>query len=78
MFDRLRILREIAEKYPELLTVDQACEIAHATKKTIYDWSHRDLLDTCKIRLGRRVLFARDCFARWVLDHQVGRPRAAA
>ena len=56
MIDTEKVLKSIADKYPDLLSVDEACEIAHAPTKTLYDWSHRGLLDTCKISLGRRVL----------------------
>ena len=66
--DSDRILRNFAEKYPPLITIGEAAEIARVPVDTIYDWSHRGLLDNFKSKRGRRVLFDRDAFVRFILD----------
>lgn len=67
-----RLIAEYAKRYDSLITIDEACAIARkATRKTVYDWSSRGLLDDVKTRCGRNVLFDRDGFVRFVLtnDH---------
>lgn len=61
------ILAEYAEKYLPLITVEQAAEIAHVPRATIHGWSSANRLDDFKTRCGRRVLFLRDDFVRFVL-----------
>ena len=41
--------------YPPVLNVSQAAELADASKKTVYDWSHRGLLAQCARRRGKRL-----------------------
>jgi excisionase family DNA binding protein len=61
------IYEEYAQRYPPLITVEQAAEIAHVPKATIHAWSSANRLDEIKIRCGRRILLKRDSFVRFVL-----------
>jgi len=60
-------IEEYSTKYPALITTGHAAQIANAPIGTIYDWSHRGLLDTFKCSRGRRVLFHRNDFIRWLM-----------
>jgi hypothetical protein len=51
-----------ASKFPPVLNVDQAAELVHTPKRTIYDWSYRGLLATCACRPGKRLCILRDKF----------------
>lgn len=62
------LLDEYRRKYPPLLLIHEAAEIARVPKQTMYDWSSRGLLDALKVKRGRRVLFLRDAFIRYVID----------
>ena len=64
--DLKQLTGEIAQKYPALITMDEAAEIARVPVKTIYDWSSRELLDSIKSKRGRRVLLIRDGFVRFI------------
>jgi hypothetical protein len=52
-----RIYRYYADRYPPLINVEQAAAIAQRTVRTIYDWSHRHLLDGVKVKQGRELRF---------------------
>ena len=51
-----------AARFPLLLTVDQAAELAQIPKATIYSWSSQGRLDLCKVRVGKYVRFLRNEF----------------
>jgi hypothetical protein len=38
---------ELANRFPPILSPDQAAELLQVPKNTIYDWSSRGLLDGC-------------------------------
>lgn len=63
------VLAEYAGKFPALITLPQAAEIAQVPLATIYAWSggSEGLLDGFKIRPGRHVLLGRDAFVRYLL-----------
>lgn len=63
------ILEEYATKYPPLITVEHASEIAHVPIATIYSWSSADRLDAFKVRVGRNILFRRDAFINFLLSN---------
>lgn len=63
-----RILKEYAERYEPLINVGEAATIAHVPPATIHAWSSAGRLDGFKCRSGRRVLFHRDAFVRFLLD----------
>ena len=67
-----RISACFAEKYDLLITVEEAAAIARVPEGTVRDWSSRGVLDQFKTRRGRRVLFDRDGFVRWLLDGGTG------
>lgn len=60
------IVAEYARKYPAYISAEQAAEIAQRPTATLYDWSSRGLLDAFKSKRGRKVLFGRDAFVRWL------------
>jgi hypothetical protein len=49
-----------ADRFPPILTADQAAELLQVPKATIYAWSSRKLLRGCGRRVGKRLLFFRD------------------
>lgn len=52
--------RQWAEKYPPVLTIDQAAELVQFPKGTLYDWSSRGLLKGCCRKVGKHLRFFRD------------------
>ena len=61
------IIAEYAKLYAPLIVVEEAAEIARVPRATIHAWSSAGRMDGFKVRSGRRVLFHRDAFARFVL-----------
>lgn len=61
------IVAEYARRYEPLIRVEEAAEIARAPIGTIHAWSSYGRMDGFKVRAGRRVLFHRDAFVRFVL-----------
>lgn len=51
-----------AAKYPFLLTVDEAAQLARVPKQTVYGWSSQGLLKGCSRRVGRHLRILRDKF----------------
>jgi excisionase family DNA binding protein len=49
-----------ANRFPPLLSVDQAADLLQVPKRSIYDWSSRGLLDGCAARVGKHLRLARD------------------
>jgi excisionase family DNA binding protein len=77
--DDIELLKQFSERYPPLITVEEAAEIARLpSSQTIYDWSSRGLLDAFKVKCGRRVLFKRDLFIRFILGAADEGPEARA
>ncbi len=62
-----RIFDEYRKKFPPLITLSEAAEIAHVPLGTAYDWSSRGRLDGFKFKPGRSVLLARDAFIEYLL-----------
>ena len=57
-FDRRefdRIYTYYADRYPPLITIEQAAEIAQVKLRSIYEWSHLGRLDGCKSKQGREL-----------------------
>ena len=44
-----------AEKYPPVLTVDEAAQLVGVPKATLYNWSSRGLLRGCSRKVGRHL-----------------------
>jgi len=61
------IIAEYAQRYDPLIQVEEAAKIAHVPPATIHSWSSAGRMDGFKLRSGRRVLFHRDAFVRFVL-----------
>jgi hypothetical protein len=53
-----------AAKFPPILNVDQAAELAGVPKHTIYAWSSQERLKDCSRRAGKRLRIHRDRFVR--------------
>lgn len=49
-----------AEKYPPILSVDQAAELLQIPKSTLYEWRSRGRLKGCGRKVGKHVRFFRD------------------
>lgn len=49
-----------AERYPPILSIEQAAELLQVPKRTIYDWSSRGLLKGCARKVGKHLRFFRD------------------
>jgi hypothetical protein len=48
-----------AERYPPILTVEQASELLQIPVETLRDWRSRGLLGFCCRRVGKRLRFVR-------------------
>lgn len=59
-----------SQKFPPILTVDQAAELASVPKKTIYIWSSDGLLEGCANRFGKRLRIFRDRFVQLLMNPQ--------
>lgn len=49
-----------AERYPPVLSIQQAAELLQIPKRTLYDWSSRGLLKGCARKVGKHLRFFRD------------------
>jgi excisionase family DNA binding protein len=49
-----------AQKFPPILTIEQAADLLQVPVGTLRDWRSRGLLGTCSRRLGKHVRFFRD------------------
>lgn len=61
-----------ANRFPPILTFEQAADLLQMPVDTLRDWRSRGLLDECSRRLGKRVRFVRDrllkqCFNQGLL-----------
>lgn len=57
-----------AERFPPLLDVDAAAELAGVPKGTIYAWSSAGLLQGCARKVGKHLRIFRDRFLRRLLN----------
>jgi len=57
-----------AEKYPPILTVDEAAALLRVPKATIYDWRSRGLLSGCCRKVGKHLRFFRDRLLQRIFD----------
>src|SRR5690606_30522719 len=67
MFD----VADCSEKFPPILTLDQAAELLQLPKSTLYDWRSRGLLDGCSRRVGKHVRVVRDRFIQTVFNERL-------
>ena len=56
------------QRFPPILNVEQAAELAGVPKKTIYEWSSRGVLKGCANRFGRRLRILRDRFIQLLFE----------
>ncbi len=49
-----------ANRWPPILTVDQAAELLSVAKSTLYEWHSRGRLKGCCRRRGKHLRFLRD------------------
>jgi excisionase family DNA binding protein len=59
----------MAERFPPILTADQAAALAQVPKETLYAWSSQGRLDGCKARAGRHLRIHRDKFV-WLIFNE--------
>lgn len=57
-----------AEKFPPILNLEQAAELAHVSKDTIYDWRSRGRLRGCSSHVGKHIRINRDRFVAFLMD----------
>lgn len=57
-----------AEKYPPVLDIDQAAELARIPKATIYSWSSAGRLRGCSRRVGKHLRIFRDRFIKRIFN----------
>jgi excisionase family DNA binding protein len=60
-----------AEKFPPVLTADQAAQLVSVPKATIYNWSSRGLLRGCARKVGRHLRIVRDKFIKRVFNEGI-------
>ena len=60
-----------AAKFPPILSVDQAAELAQVPKNTIYTWSSQGLLKDCSFRAGKYRRFVRNRFAHRIINEGI-------
>lgn len=49
-----------AEKYPPILTIEQAAELLQIPVGTLRDWRSRGRLKSCSAKAGKHIRFYRD------------------
>ena len=64
-----------AEKFPPILTVDKAAELAVVPKATIYAWSSAGHLRGCSRKVGKHLRIFRDRFIKRLFNEGIRRPR---
>lgn len=57
-----------AQRFPPVLSIEQASDLLQLPKATLYDWRSRGLLGTCSRKVGKRVRFWRDRLMRLVFN----------
>jgi len=60
-----------AERFPPVMTLDQAAELLQVPKQTVYAWRSQGLLCECSRKLGRHVRFYRDRLIKHVFNHGI-------
>lgn len=59
---------ESSQRFPPVLSVEQAADLARVPTNTIYDWSSRGLLKEVAHRKGKRLRIFRDRFVQWLFE----------
>jgi len=58
-----------AERFPPILTSEQAAELAAVPVGTVHDWSSRGLLNGFAAKKGKRLRILRDRFVAWLFEN---------
>lgn len=61
-----------SQRFPPILTVDQAAELLIVPKATLYDWSSRGLLADCGRRVGKHLRFVRNRLVSKIFNEGLG------
>ncbi len=64
-----------AERFPPVLSIDQAADLLQIPRQTIYQWRSRGLLGTCSRRVGKHVRFYRDRLLKKVFNEGISDDR---
>lgn len=71
----LRYLKQLQKdphftsKYGLLLTMELTAAMLNIDISSLYEWSSRGLIDTCRRKLGRRIQIFRDCLLALIARH---------
>ena len=57
-----------AQRFPPVLSVDQAADLLQVPKDTIYQWRSRGLLGSCSRRVGKHLRFYRERLIKRVFN----------
>ena len=57
-----------ADRFPPILTTEQAAELASVPVGTVHDWSSRGLLSSFAAKRGKRLRILRDPFVAWLSE----------
>jgi len=60
-----------ADRFPPILTVDQAAELAAVPKGTIYEWSSCGRLKGCARKVGKYLRIFRDRFIKQMFNEGI-------
>jgi excisionase family DNA binding protein len=61
----------MTERYPPILTADQAAALAQVPKDTPYGWSSQGRLDGCKAKVGKHLRIHRNKFVRLIFNEGI-------
>jgi len=62
---------EWGNRYPPILTVDQAAELLSIPKATLYGWKSQGKLKGCSQKLGKHLRFYRDRLIQTVMNEGI-------
>ena len=57
-----------ADRFPPIMTLDEAADLLQVPKGTLRDWRSRGLLSGCSRKLGKHVRFFRDRLIKKVFN----------
>jgi hypothetical protein len=60
-----------SSRFPPILDLEQAAELARVPLETLRSWRSRGLLGDCSHKPGKRVLIVRDRFVAWLFGSDV-------
>lgn len=60
-----------ANRFPPILTVDQAADLLSVPKATLYAWNSQGKLKGCCQKLGKHLRFSRDRLVQTVMNEGI-------